>query len=100
MRYAPVEGSSIKTTVGDPISEIATLSRRFIPPENCPQGLDATLSCRNASPIEFSLCLFRACLGKMIIFIYKWREKTRLLTKETASSAAMLTVCSSAAATP
>jgi hypothetical protein len=24
---------------------------------------------------EFSLCLSRACLGKMIIFIYKWRNR-------------------------
>ena len=24
---------------------------------------------------EFSLCLSRACLGKIIIFIYKWRKK-------------------------
>ena len=24
---------------------------------------------------EFSLCLSRACLGKMIIFIYKWRKR-------------------------
>jgi hypothetical protein len=37
--------------------------------------------CRNASFFEcFSLCLSRACLGKMIIFIYKWRKKTRCLT--------------------
>jgi hypothetical protein len=24
---------------------------------------------------EFSLCLTRACLGKMFVFIYKWRKK-------------------------
>ena len=24
---------------------------------------------------EFSLCLSRACLGKMIVFIYKWRKR-------------------------
>ena len=24
--------------------------------------------------LEFSLCLSRACLGKMIVFIYKWRK--------------------------
>ena len=28
------------------------------------------MACRNASFFEFSLCLSRACLGKMIIFIY------------------------------
>jgi len=26
---------------------------------------------------ECSLCLFRACLGKMIVYIYKWRKKWR-----------------------
>eukprot|EP01044_Picomonas_judraskeda_P034032 COSAG03_NODE_13918_length_484_cov_0.664935_2_plen_102_part_01 len=34
-------------------------------------------SCRNASFFEFSLCLSRACLGKMIIFISRWRKKWR-----------------------
>ena len=29
---------------------------------------------KTASFFEFSLCLFRACLGKMIVFIYKWRQ--------------------------
>jgi hypothetical protein len=29
--------------------------------------------CReNGTFLEFSLCLSRACLGKMIVFIYKW----------------------------
>jgi hypothetical protein len=27
---------------------------------------------KTASFFEFSLCLSRACLGKMIIYIYKW----------------------------
>jgi hypothetical protein len=35
------------------------------------------LTCRNASFFEFSLCLSRACLGKMTIFIHKWRKRTR-----------------------
>jgi hypothetical protein len=26
--------------------------------------------------IEFSLCLSRACLGKMFAFVYKWLKKT------------------------
>jgi hypothetical protein len=26
--------------------------------------------------VEFSLCLSRACLGKMIVFIYKWLKNT------------------------
>jgi hypothetical protein len=29
---------------------------------------------KTASFFEFSLCLSRACLGKMIVFICKWRE--------------------------
>jgi hypothetical protein len=28
---------------------------------------------------EFSLCLSRACLGKIMHFIYKWRKKCRFL---------------------
>jgi hypothetical protein len=35
---------------------------------------------KNASLFEFSLRLFRACLGKMITFSIKWRKKTRFLT--------------------
>ena len=30
---------------------------------------------------EFSLCLSRACLGQMMHFIYKWREKWRSFTQ-------------------
>jgi hypothetical protein len=34
---------------------------------------DSTVKVRKtASFFEFSLCLSRACLGKMIVFIYKW----------------------------
>ena len=34
---------------------------------------DETVQVRKtASFFEFSLCLSRACLGKMIVFIYKW----------------------------
>eukprot|EP01046_Picozoa_sp_COSAG06_P059344 COSAG06_NODE_12245_length_1404_cov_1.298084_1_plen_114_part_00 len=29
---------------------------------------------------EFSLCLSRACLGKKIVFIYKWRQKVAFFT--------------------
>ena len=32
---------------------------------------------RFSKKIEFSLCLSRACLGKLIIFIYKWLKKRR-----------------------
>jgi hypothetical protein len=31
----------------------------------------------NGPFFEFSLCLSRACLGKMFVFIYKWRKKDR-----------------------
>jgi hypothetical protein len=30
---------------------------------------------KTSSFFEFSLCLSRACLGKMIVFIYKWLQK-------------------------
>jgi hypothetical protein len=32
---------------------------------------------KTASFFEFSLCLSRACLGKMIVYIYKWLQKRR-----------------------
>jgi hypothetical protein len=34
---------------------------------------------RRVSFFEFSLCLSRACLGKIMLFIYKWRKKTVFL---------------------
>ena len=37
---------------------------------------------KTASFFEFSLCLSRACLGEMFVFIYKWRKKCRFLTSE------------------
>ena len=41
--------------------------RRFASfPTSAPMG--------NVIFFEFSLCLSRACLGKMIVFIYKWRK--------------------------
>ena len=30
---------------------------------------------------EFSLCLSRACLGKMIVYMYKWRKKSLSFTQ-------------------
>jgi hypothetical protein len=32
---------------------------------------------KRRSHFEFSLCLSRACLGKMFVFISKWRKKWR-----------------------
>jgi hypothetical protein len=37
-------------------------------------------ACRNASFFEVSLCLSRACLGKMIVYMYNWRKKPRFPT--------------------
>jgi hypothetical protein len=31
--------------------------------------------------LEFALCLSRACLGKIMHFIYKWRKKCRFLAR-------------------
>ena len=39
----------------------------------------------NGTFFEFSLCLSRACLGKRMHFIYKWRKKCRFLTYDHAS---------------
>jgi hypothetical protein len=36
------------------------------------------LSLQNATLLEFSLCLSRACLGKMFVFICKWRTQKEL----------------------
>eukprot|EP01046_Picozoa_sp_COSAG06_P034133 COSAG06_NODE_3548_length_5199_cov_166.747059_4_plen_118_part_00 len=52
------------------------------------EGRRAAPTCRscarrpweNGTFFEFSLCLSRACLGKMLIFIYKWLKKCRFLT--------------------
>jgi hypothetical protein len=33
---------------------------------------DAVMVRKTASFLEFSLCLSRACLGKMIVYTYKW----------------------------
>jgi hypothetical protein len=35
---------------------------------------DPAAGAKNGIFSEFSLCLSQACLGKMIIFIYKWRK--------------------------
>eukprot|EP01046_Picozoa_sp_COSAG06_P019227 COSAG06_NODE_1364_length_9696_cov_14.104929_7_plen_92_part_00 len=40
--------------------------------------LECEILRENGTFFEFSLCLSRACLGKIIIFIYKWRKKTVL----------------------
>jgi ABC-type multidrug transport system fused ATPase/permease subunit len=42
---------------------------------------------KTASFFEFSLCLSRACLGKMIVFIYKWLKTAVLRRASTPSSA-------------
>jgi hypothetical protein len=39
-----------------------------------------TLLQQNGPFFEFFLCLSRACLGKMFIFIYKWLKKDRFVT--------------------
>ena len=52
---------------------------------------------------EFSLCLSRACLGKMFIFIYKWRKKTHstnhftILRRQKLPTKEICTVCPSMA---
>ena len=42
---------------------------------------------------EFSLCLSRACLGKMMHFIYKWQKKARFLTRGTIQNQRSQTLC-------
>jgi hypothetical protein len=39
-----------------------------------------SLAARKRDFFEFFLCLSRACLGKMLIFIYKWLKKCRFRT--------------------
>eukprot|EP01046_Picozoa_sp_COSAG06_P037656 COSAG06_NODE_4273_length_4410_cov_5.289754_7_plen_54_part_00 len=38
----------------------------------------------NGTFFEFSLCLSRACLGKIMHFIYKWLKKCRFLAEPAA----------------
>ena len=45
-----------------------------------PTGAVLRLLGENGIFLEFSLCLSRACLGKIIHFIYKWLKKCRFLT--------------------
>jgi hypothetical protein len=46
-------------------------------------GINATASVRKtASFFEVSLCLSRACLGKMIVFIYKWLKNAVRFSQE------------------
>jgi hypothetical protein len=40
----------------------------------------------NGTFFEFSLCLSRACLGKIIHFIYKWLKKCRFLADGSAQA--------------
>jgi hypothetical protein len=40
------------------------------------RGTSVRISCKKTVPFcEFFLCLSRACLGKIMHFIYKWRKK-------------------------
>jgi hypothetical protein len=42
------------------------------------RAFGGTIGAQTPSFFEFSLCLSRACLGKMIVFIYKWRKNLRI----------------------
>eukprot|EP01046_Picozoa_sp_COSAG06_P012596 COSAG06_NODE_745_length_12649_cov_128.650916_3_plen_94_part_00 len=44
--------------------------------------LNSTTPGKTALFFGFSLCLSRACLGKIMHFIYKWLKKCRFLTAE------------------
>ena len=43
----------------------------------------------NGTFFEFFLCSSRACLGKIMHFIYKWRKKDRFLTIQAADLSAV-----------
>ena len=47
------------------------------PAVRCHVTLETAACEKRHSFFEFSLCLSRACLGKMFSFIYKWRKKWR-----------------------
>jgi hypothetical protein len=57
-------------TFGDPgwVSELA--ANAGFPPDR--SGITEIAGAKNGIFFEFSLCLSRACLGKMIVLIYKW----------------------------
>jgi len=52
----------------------------ILPPPPLLLRQDGTLLRNTPLFLEFSLCLSRACLGKMMLFIYKWRKKWRFRT--------------------
>jgi hypothetical protein len=58
---------------------IASASIRPHPPVEllCAVGVEAFALRKTPLFFEFSLCLSRACLGKMFVFIYKWHKKWR-----------------------
>jgi hypothetical protein len=56
--------------------ESPSQSQRSGGPEPKPERLRKSPA-RKRPFFEFSLCLSRACLGKMLVFIYKWLKKWR-----------------------
>ena len=58
----------------------------FFAPRNSPSRL--LLLQKTPFFFEFSPCLSRACLGKKIAFIYKWRKKWRFSHRSYSASTA------------
>jgi hypothetical protein len=52
-----------------------SLADRASPRERCDTNNPQTPPSTKRAFFEFSLCLSRACLGKMMHFIYKWLKK-------------------------
>jgi hypothetical protein len=50
---------------------------RTMPEDVASELQKSTTGEKNATLFEFSLCLSRACLGKMTHFVYKWHKKCR-----------------------
>ena len=61
--------------VPEPALEFAVLSTKA-----ASEKKPVTLQCSIRCFFEFSLCLSRACLGKMMRLMYKWRKKVAFRT--------------------
>eukprot|EP01043_Picozoa_sp_COSAG02_P079206 COSAG02_NODE_18207_length_953_cov_1.612412_1_plen_183_part_01 len=82
-RFAAVSFSAVFSRLLDRINvPLSKTNERGIPELNVRYALRRRWRSlrENGTFFEFSLCLSRACLGKMLIFVYKWLKKCRFLT--------------------
>ena len=62
------------TSVPARLDQIVAVPVLAAAPQRANHGFDAVHLRKRHLFFEFSLCLSRACLGKMFVFMYKWRK--------------------------